>query len=81
MDIWYCQKHVDECSKISGSHGGHYEEWPVLGYKNPVHTSQGTHYVSATEPSRLALCKIRGFHGGDYEEYRLLGYKNPARTS
>jgi hypothetical protein len=40
-----------------------------------------THNVSATEPSRLMLCKILGFHGGDYEECRLLGYKNPVRTS
>jgi hypothetical protein len=39
------------------------------------------HYVSATEPSRLMLCKIWGFHGGDYEECLLLGYKSPVRTS
>jgi hypothetical protein len=39
------------------------------------------YYVSATEPSRLMLCKICGFHGGDYEERRLLAYKNPVRTS
>jgi hypothetical protein len=26
--------------------------------KNPVRTSQETHYVSATEPSQLMLCKI-----------------------
>jgi hypothetical protein len=51
------------------------------GYKNPVRTSQETHYVSAAESSRLMLCKIGGFHGGDYEECRLLGYKNPVRTS
>jgi hypothetical protein len=38
-----------------------------MGYKTPVRTSQETHYVSATEPSRLILCKILGFHGGDYE--------------
>jgi hypothetical protein len=46
-----------------------------------VRTSQETHYVSATEPSRLMLCKIRGVHGGNYEECRLLGYKHPVRTS
>jgi hypothetical protein len=34
------------------------EECRLLGYKNPVRTSQETHYVSATEPSRLMLCKI-----------------------
>jgi hypothetical protein len=49
--------------------------------RNPVRTSQETHYVSATEPSLLMLCKIRGVHGGHYEGYRLLGYKNPVRTS
>jgi hypothetical protein len=59
-------------SKILGFHGGDYEECLLLGYENPVHTSQETHYVSATESSRLMLCKIRGFHGDDYEEWRLL---------
>jgi hypothetical protein len=34
------------------------EEFRHLGYKNPVCTSQETHYVSATEHSRLKLCKI-----------------------
>jgi hypothetical protein len=53
----------------------------ILWDKNPVPTSQRTHYLSATEPSQLMLCKIRGFHGGNYEECRLLGYKNPVRTS
>jgi hypothetical protein len=52
-----------------------------MGYKNPVCTSQETHYVSATEPSPLMLYKIWGFHGSDYEECRLLWYKNPDRTS
>jgi hypothetical protein len=51
------------------------------GYKTPARTSQETHYVSATEPSRLMLCKIWGFHGGDYEECRLLGHKTPVPTS
>jgi hypothetical protein len=45
-----------------------------LRYKNPVHTSQETHYVSAIEFSQLMLCKIWGLHDGDYEEWRLLGY-------
>jgi hypothetical protein len=49
--------------------------------KLPVYTSQETHYVSATEPSRLMLWKIWGLHGGDYEECRLLGYKTPVCTS
>jgi hypothetical protein len=26
-----------------------------------------THSASATDPSRLVLCKICGFHGGGYE--------------
>jgi hypothetical protein len=67
--------------KIWGLHGGDYEECRLLGYKNPVRTSQATHYVSTTEHSRLTLCKIWGFHGGDYEECRLLEYKNSVRTS
>jgi hypothetical protein len=69
------------CCKIWGFHGGHYGEWRLLGYKNPVRTSLETHYVSTTESSQLMLCKIWGFHGSDYEECRLLGYKNPVRTS
>jgi hypothetical protein len=67
--------------KIWGFHGGYYEECRLLRYKNPVRTSQETHYVSTTESSRLMLSKIWGFHGGDYEECRLMGYKNPVRTS
>jgi hypothetical protein len=47
---WVCE--------ICGFHGGDYEECRLLGYKNPVHTSQGTNYVSATEPRRLMLGKI-----------------------
>jgi hypothetical protein len=58
-----------------------YEERRLLWYKNPVPTSQETHYVSAIEHSRLMLCKIGGFHGGDYEECRLLEYKTPVHTS
>jgi hypothetical protein len=54
------QSDTQQCigSKISGYHGGDYEECPLLGYKNPVRTSQETHSFSATEPSRLMLCKI-----------------------
>jgi hypothetical protein len=43
--------------------------------KNSVHTSQETHYFSATEPNQLILCKIWGFHSCDYEKCRLLAYK------
>jgi hypothetical protein len=48
----------DTRRKISGFHGGDYEECRLLKYKNPVRTSQETHYVSATEISRLILCTI-----------------------
>jgi hypothetical protein len=61
--------------KISGFHGGHYEECRLLGYKHPVRTSQETHYVSDIESSQLMLCTIWGVHGSDYEEFRLVGYK------
>jgi hypothetical protein len=44
--------------KIRGFDGGVYEECRLLGYEIPVRTSQETHYVSATESSRLMLCKI-----------------------
>jgi hypothetical protein len=67
--------------KIWGSHGGYYEEYHLLGCKNPVRTSQETHYVSATVASRLMLCKIWGSLGGYYEECRLLGHKGPVGTS
>jgi hypothetical protein len=73
-------KHSVPC-KIWGFRGDDYEECRLLGYKNPVRTSQETHYVSATKSSRSMLCKIWGFHGSDYEDCRLLEYKNPVRTS
>jgi hypothetical protein len=38
--------------KICDFHVNNYEECGILGYKNPVRTSQETH-VSATESSRL----------------------------
>jgi hypothetical protein len=44
--------------RIDVSHGGDYEECRLLGYKYPVHTSQETNYISASEHSRLILCKI-----------------------
>jgi hypothetical protein len=44
--------------KICGFHGGDYEERRLLGYKNPVRTSQETQYVSTTELSQLMICKI-----------------------
>jgi hypothetical protein len=59
---------------IRSFHSGDYEECRLPGYKNPVRTSQETHYFSATEHSQLMPCKIWGFQGGDCEECRLLGY-------
>jgi hypothetical protein len=56
--------------KILYFHGGDYEECRRLGYRNPVRTSQETHYVYITDSSRLMLSKILYFHGGDYEESR-----------
>jgi hypothetical protein len=46
---------------IWGFHGGSYEECRPLGYKNPVRTSQQTHYFSAIEHSWLMLCKFEVF--------------------
>jgi hypothetical protein len=55
--------------KIWGFHGGDYEECRLLGYKNPVRTSQETHYASVIMSSRLILCNIWDSHGGDYEKW------------
>jgi hypothetical protein len=71
----------DFSCKIWGIHSGEYEERRLLWYKNPLCTSQETHYVSTTEPGQLMLCKIWGIHSGEYEERRLLWYKNPLCTS
>jgi hypothetical protein len=30
----------------------------ICGYKNPAHTSQETHCVSAAQPSRLMVCNV-----------------------
>jgi alpha-N-acetylglucosamine transferase len=60
-------------SKVLGFHGSDYEKFHLLGYKNPVRTSQETYYISTTQPSQLMLCKISCFHGGVYEECCLLG--------
>jgi hypothetical protein len=67
--------------KSWGFHSSHYEGCRLLGYKNPVRTSQETHYVSTTKSSQLMLCKIWGFHSSHYEGCPLLEYKNPVRTS
>jgi hypothetical protein len=60
-------RHIMSPLQIWGFHGGDYEEWHLQGYKNPVSTSQETHYVSVTEPSQLMLCRIWGFLGGDWD--------------
>jgi hypothetical protein len=45
----------------------------VTSQRNSICTSQETHYVSATESSRLMLCKTLGFRGDDYEEFQSSG--------
>jgi hypothetical protein len=52
------EKYSTQLCKILCFRGGDYEEFCLVGYKNPVRTSQGTHYVFATETSRLMVCKI-----------------------
>jgi hypothetical protein len=44
--------------KIWGFHGSDQEECLLLRYKNTIRTSQETHYVSATESSRIMVHKI-----------------------
>jgi hypothetical protein len=39
-------------------HGGDYEEFRFLEYRNPVRTTQETHILSDTEFSRLMLCEF-----------------------
>jgi hypothetical protein len=56
------RRYENRLGTVRVSHGGDYEECRLLGEKTPVRTSQETHYVSATEPSQLILCKIWGFH-------------------
>jgi hypothetical protein len=75
------RKPVNALRKMWGFHGGDYEECCLLIYRNPVRTSQETHYVSVTGSSQLILCKMWGFHGSDYEQCRILGYKIRVRTS
>jgi hypothetical protein len=45
----------------------------VFWYTDKQFLPHRRQYVSATEPSRLMLCKIWGFHGGAYEECHLPG--------
>jgi hypothetical protein len=62
--------------KIWGFHDGDNKECRLLGYINPVRTSQETHYESPTEPSKFMLWKVLRFHCGDYEEYFLWDTKS-----
>jgi hypothetical protein len=48
----------DRTCKTRGFHGGYYAERRLLGYKNPVRTSQETYYISAIKPSPLIQCQI-----------------------
>jgi hypothetical protein len=80
QDHYQRRENLKSC-KIWRFHGCNDEEYCLLGYKNPVCTSQETHYSSATEPSRLLLFKIWCFDGFNNEERCLLGYRNPIRTS
>jgi hypothetical protein len=74
---WLYSKAVTSChlrkNSTTSFHSGDYEERRLLGYKNPGRTSQETHPVSATKPSRLMPCKIWGFQSNDSEECRLFG--------
>jgi hypothetical protein len=47
--------------KVWGFYGSDYEGCRLLGYENPVRTSQETCYVSATESSRLCYERFGGF--------------------
>jgi hypothetical protein len=49
-----CLLRCDSGRRKFFSHG----EPRLPGYKNPVRTSQETHYVSTTESIQLMLCKI-----------------------
>jgi translation initiation factor IF-1 len=44
----YCENHTEHINTLCG------QDKETI-YKNPVYTSQGTHYVSATETNRLML--------------------------
>jgi hypothetical protein len=59
-------KRKSQYVRFEGFHGFGFEEFRLLGYRNPVSTSQETYYVSATEATEV-------FHGGDCKECRLLG--------
>jgi hypothetical protein len=76
-----CHDKQRRTCKIWWCHSDDYEEYRLLGYRHPVRTSQETHYIFTTKPSRLMLCKIWGCHSDDYEECRLFGYRHPVRTS
>jgi hypothetical protein len=47
---------LDRRCNTLGFHGGDSEECRLVGYKNTVHPSQDTYYVSATDPRLLVKC-------------------------
>jgi hypothetical protein len=53
--------------KLWAVHGSDYEECRLVGYEIPFRTSEETHYISATEPSRLMLCNIWAIGSSDYD--------------
>jgi hypothetical protein len=83
---WYFYKIVPLCDilkkfrvvltlflgNILDFHCGDYEECRLLGYKNPVRTSNETYYISDAEHSRLMICKIWSSQGSDYGGDRLV---------
>jgi hypothetical protein len=56
--------------KILGFHGGGYEEYRLLGHKNPSSYFTGNTLRLLNRTKRVYA--KQGFHGGDYEECRLL---------
>jgi translation initiation factor IF-1 len=48
----YCENYMEHINTLCGQNA---ETFYIYIYKNPVRTSQETHYVSATEPNRLML--------------------------
>jgi hypothetical protein len=55
---WTRKRKLFKWCKIWDYYGGNYEEFRFLGYKTPIRNSQETHYMSATESSRLMLCNF-----------------------
>jgi hypothetical protein len=67
--------------KISGIHGSDYEECRLLGYKNPVHTSQETHTCPLQSPAGLCYVRFEVFTAVNVNNVVFWDIKNPVRTS